>query len=132
MATPSRSHRLLSSLLNHVIPGRSSRDAVRRRNRTRSLNWSVEWMEPRTLLSTFTENSTGDTGAGTGTSGDLRFCITGANAAPGSTINFGVTGTIQLLSALPNISANMTISNVGGPYTVTVNGGGSSSNFSDF
>src|SRR5262245_29284231 len=67
--------------------------------------WRVETLEDRTLLSTFTVNSLGDTGTGTGTSGDLRFCITQANGTTGdNTINFSVTGTITLHSALPDLS----------------------------
>jgi hypothetical protein len=36
-------------------------------------------LEDRTLLSMFTVNSLGDTGTGSGTTGDLRYCITQAN-----------------------------------------------------
>ena len=50
----------------------------------------------RTLLSTYTVDSLGDTGTGSGSSGDLRYAITQANLSPGSTIQFSVTGTIQL------------------------------------
>jgi hypothetical protein len=40
-------------------------------------------LEDRKLLSTWTVNSTGDAGSGSGLVGDLRYCISGANAAGG-------------------------------------------------
>jgi len=43
----------------------------------------VEALEDPTLLSTCVVNSLGDSGAGTGLTGDLRYCITQANASPG-------------------------------------------------
>ncbi len=77
----------------------------------------------------YTVTSLGDTGTGSGTSGDLRYAITQADANPGSVIDFSVMGTIQLTQALPNINANTTI-NGPGPSLLTVKGGGASSNFS--
>ena len=58
---------------------------------------------------TYTVNSLGDTGTGSGDSGDLSYAITQADANPGSIIDFGVTGTIQLTKALPSLSADVTI-----------------------
>ncbi len=81
------------------------------------------------LLSAFTVNSLGDTGTGSGTSGDLLYCITQADQTAGNTISFGVDGMILLTSALPALSKNMTISGPGAS-SLTVEGGGSSSNFS--
>jgi CSLREA domain-containing protein len=61
----------------------------------------------------YTVNSLGDTGTGAGTTGDLRYCLTQANAAGGAnTINFGVTGTITLGSQL-TISNSVTIQGPG-------------------
>src|SRR5262249_29992594 len=78
--------------------------------------WLVESLEDRRLLSTFTVNSLGDTGAGTGTSGDLRFCITQADATTGdNTLNFSVTGTITLNSALPHLSNTTGLTDIEGP-----------------
>jgi Bacterial Ig-like domain (group 3) len=67
----------------------------------------------------------------TNTQGTLRFAVTEADADPGSTIGFaaGLTGTIPLSSALPDLSANVTITGPGAS-TLTVEGGGSGSNFS--
>ena len=62
---------------------------------------------------TYTVDETTDTGAGSGTSGDLRYAITQANANPGSTIQFSVSGTIALESALPELTANVTIDGPG-------------------
>src|SRR5262245_3904944 len=71
------------------------------------------WREaagPMPLFAAYTVDNLGDTGAGTGTTGDLRYCITQANAAGGTnTISFSVTGTITLLSALPTITNDLTI-----------------------
>ncbi|MFI5455435.1 MAG: beta strand repeat-containing protein [Isosphaerales bacterium] len=93
----------------------------------------LEVLEDRQLLSgnTYTVSNTGDTGSGSGLSGDLLYCVAQANENSGSTIQFesGLTGTIQLTSGL-HLSANVTIN--GPASAVAVAGGGSSSNFSVF
>jgi hypothetical protein len=45
----------------------------------------LEGLEDRTVPTTFTVNSLGDAGAGTGLTGDLRYCVNAANAAPAPT-----------------------------------------------
>src|SRR5262245_38728005 len=76
----------------------------------------VETLEHRILLSTFTVNNLGDTGTGSGTTGDLRFCITRANATTGdNTINFSVAGAITLRSALPDLSNTTDVTDIEGP-----------------
>ena len=81
------------------------------------------------LLSAYTVNSLGDSGTGSGTSGDLRYCITKANLSSNNTIAFSVNGTIQLTNALPALSENVTITGPGAT-SLTIEGGGTSSNFS--
>jgi hypothetical protein len=60
-------------------------------------------------------NALTDTGAGSGTGGDLRYCITQANLLGGvNTIDAtGVTGTISLASTLPTITDPVTITGSG-------------------
>src|SRR5271170_1548238 len=66
---------------------------------------------------TITVTTTADSGTGS-----LRDAITTANANAGDTINFSVTGTITLLSTLPAITADMTITGPGANLlTVTGN-----------
>ncbi|MGO9602215.1 MAG: choice-of-anchor Q domain-containing protein [Candidatus Binataceae bacterium] len=55
---------------------------------------------------TFTVNNLGDTGTGSGTTGDLRYAINQANSAASGDITFSVTGTITVDSTLPAITAN--------------------------
>ena len=56
-------------------------------------------------MTTYTVTALTDAGSGQGTSGDLRYCIERADADGHrqDTINFDVTGTIQLGSALPQL-----------------------------
>ena len=73
MFLPSR----LRSLEARRLLSRAPRQPCRRR---RPL---LEALEDRRLLSTFTVNSTGDSGTGSGLVGDLRYCINQANSAGG-------------------------------------------------
>src|SRR5271155_4834484 len=52
------------------------------RSRRGNTVWLLEGLEDRVLLAatTYTVNAINDTGAGSGTTGDLRYCITKANA----------------------------------------------------
>ena len=77
---------------------------------------TVESLEGRAPLSTFTVNSLGDMGTGSGLSGDLRYVITQVDQTPGdNTINFDVTGTITLRSALPDLSDTTGLTDIKGP-----------------
>ena len=86
---------------------RTSRSAARggRRPLRPSPLPACEQLEQRTLLATFTVTSLLDAGAGS-----LRTVIDEANAAPGADdIAFGVAGTIQLTSPLPEITDTLAI-----------------------
>lgn len=78
----------------------------------------------RATAQTYTVNATTDTGAGSGTSGDLLYCVTQANANAGSTIQFDSSlygQTITLSSTLP-ITSSMTITGPGANL-LTISGG---------
>ena len=65
---------------------------------------------------TWTVNSLGDSGTGSGPLGDLRYVITQVDQTTGdNTINFGVTGTITLNSALPALSNTTGVTDIEGP-----------------
>jgi hypothetical protein len=72
----------------------------------------LESLEDRNLLSTYTVNALTDTGAGSGQTGDLRYCVTHATSGQ-DTITFGVTGTITLQSPLPIMNASVDITGPG-------------------
>ena len=72
---------------------------------------------------TYTVNALTDTGAGSGTTGDLRFAITHVNAGNGGdTITFSTTGTITLTSALPHLTKGVTITGPTSGAGITVDG----------
>jgi hypothetical protein len=90
------------------------REGSRVRQRPRSFRPLLEVLEDRALLASYTVNSLTDTGAGSGLTGDLRYCI--ANAISGQdAIGFaaGLTGAIQLGSALPPLNASVAIQGPG-------------------
>src|SRR5262245_48070680 len=67
---------------------------------------AVEALEGRLAPATFTVSRLADDAL----AGSLRWAISQANAAPGDdTINFSVTGTINLGGALPDLSSNLAI-----------------------
>src|SRR5579871_2080886 len=85
----------------------------------------VSELEDRLTPNSYTVNATTDTGSGSGTTGDLRYCITQANANTSSadTITFDPTvfataQTITLTSSLPALSTT------GGDLTITGPGSG--------
>jgi hypothetical protein len=93
----------------------------------------LEPLEDRTLLSatTYLVNLVGDAGTGSGTSGDIRYCINQADnpANAGSTITFGTTALGSNLLTLTKgqlvISDNMTITGPGASK-LTLSGNNSS------
>jgi hypothetical protein len=101
----------IRSLFNGVS-SRSPRTPTRQKRRPPRVRPLLEILEDRRLLSTYVVNAVTDTGAGSGLTGDLRYCIT--NATSGSdTITFGVTGTIKLESALPALNTSVDIQGPG-------------------
>ncbi len=86
----------------------------------------LERLEDRALLSTCHVTRMSDAGIGMGFRGDLRYCINKVNANPGSDIiDFHVAGTIQLGSALPDITDDVHIQGPGADLlTVRRNTGG--------
>jgi hypothetical protein len=91
----------------------------------------LECLESRTLLALCNVTRLGDFGAGATmgsfSRGDLRFCISHANANPGpDVINVNVTGTINLSGPLPTLATDMNIVGPGsGLLTVRRNTSGS-------
>ncbi len=90
----------------------------------------LESFEPRLLLSgdTYIVNALTDTGTGTGFTGDLRYAITQADEDPGSTIDISATGTDTLGSSLPDLAADVTITD-SDPGSFVISGGGSESDY---
>ncbi len=93
----------------------------------------LEVLEGRALLSTFTINSVGDAGSGSGNSGDLRYCINQANADnQANTIVFDATvfstpQTITLSGSQLELSDTGGTQTITGPAAgVTISGGGMS------
>jgi hypothetical protein len=82
-----------------------------RRHKVASFRPSIEVLEARNLLSTFTVDHLADDLVGSGLNGSLRYCIN--NAANADTIQFSVTGTINLAGALPDLVHNVAIQGPG-------------------
>jgi hypothetical protein len=99
-------------------------------NLKRKFRPRLEILEDRTLLSVctvdrLTDNNSGGGGEGSDLAGDLRYCIT--NAADGDVISFGkgVTGSINLSGALPDLTHSINIEGPGaGNLTVRRDTGG--------
>jgi hypothetical protein len=107
--------------LFNILLTRSSRTRSRKRGfapsfgrRSRSFRPLLDTLEDRTLLSTYTVNSLADPGTGSGLAGSFRYCLTNATSG-NDTITFeqGLTGTIQLQSALPALNASVAIQGPG-------------------
>jgi streptogramin lyase len=69
----------------------------------------LEVLEDRTLLSTYLVDHLADDMVGSGTSGSLRYCLTHVINGDDITFGEGVLGTINLASALPNLTHNISI-----------------------
>ncbi len=87
----------------------------------------LEILEDRLTPTTYTVNTLLDSGSYSGTSGDLRYCL--SHATSGSdTIQFSVSGTITLGSALPAIAHSVTLKGPGAT-DLTINGNSTGSVF---
>jgi hypothetical protein len=75
---PSNAFRRIAALIPRAR--RTGQETVRRRSRRQAL--AIEGLDGRTLLSAtvFSVNSLNDLGSGSGTAGDLRYCVQQANA----------------------------------------------------
>ncbi len=111
--------RPFSALFSIVTPS-SARKRTRTRPQRRRLR-ALESLENRRLLAAtiYTVNATTDTGAGSGTTGDLLYCIDQANANPntdGSVIQFDPTvfGTPQTIT----LSSTLSLSETAGPEEI--------------
>jgi hypothetical protein len=70
-------------------------------------------LEVRNLLSTFTVDHLADDMVGQGLYGSLRYCITNATDGDDITFGDGVTGTISLTGALPDLNHSISIEGPG-------------------
>src|SRR5262245_43273715 len=93
-------------------------------HRVRACRPRLEVLEDRALPSTFMVDHLADDAVGSGLTGSLRYALT--NAADNDHITFGVTGTINLTGALPNLTHSISIEGPGATQlTVRRNTGGS-------
>ena len=120
-------HRSISDLAGTPDGPRFARPAASSHSHRRRL--MLEPLEDRALLSAdhLDRQQPGRYRHRLGTSGDLRYCITQADQTQGdNTINFSVTGTITLSSALPDLSNTTGVMDIEGPgassLTVARNG----------
>jgi hypothetical protein len=82
------------------------------RGRPRPYRPRLEMLEDRNLLSTFTVDHLADDLVGSGLNGSLRYCL--AQATSGNdTITFGVTGTLNLTGALPDLAHSISLQGPG-------------------
>jgi hypothetical protein len=93
------------------------------RNGSRSFRPRLEILETRTLLSVctvdrLTDNAPTTGGEGDNGRGDLRWCVI-ESLFRADTINFDVTGTINLAAALPNLTRSVSIDGPG-PELMTI------------
>src|SRR5262249_17353975 len=95
-------------------------------HKVRAYRPCLEILEARTLLSTYLVDRLTDAnpfagGQGSGLAGDLRYAI--AQATDGDTINFGVTGTINLgFNSLPALTHSIDIEGPGAAQLTVTRG----------
>jgi hypothetical protein len=104
----------------NLLSGIARRSRARQVKTSRPCRPRLETLEDRTLLSVFTVDHLADDLVGSGLNGSLRYAIT--NAGDNDTINFNVTGTINLTGPLPDLTHNISIQGPG-PDELTVRRG---------
>ena len=113
----------MSRLIRRIFD-RANRKPTKRLRATRPIHTIADLktrlllqpLEDRMAPAVFTANALTDTGTGAAGTGDLRYCITQANASTGpTTINITATGAIILGSTLPTIASG---------HDLTINGPG--------
>src|SRR5262245_40034063 len=97
---------------------------VRRRPARRTM-LRIDSLEDRTTPVTLTVNAITDTGAGSGTTGDLRYCMNQANTLAGlDSIVFSLPAGLQTINinatALPPINGDLTITNTTGASNLVI------------
>jgi hypothetical protein len=95
-----------------TVFGRKSRYPSYPARKPRPSRPHLESLESRTLLSTYTVDHLADDLVGTALTGSLRYAITHAVNGDDITFGEGVLGTINLTSALPNLTHSI---NIAGP-----------------
>src|SRR6266851_2227058 len=106
---------LLSAMTRYVRRSQLNRTPRRTdKRKARQQRLFLEPLEDRLAPAVYTVNALTDTGAGTGLTGDLRYCINQTNSDSGpDTIQFNIGGggvqSIALTSALPTITNAVTI-----------------------
>ncbi len=102
----------LRRVTRQIFDSRNFTRRWRRRPKTAEyIRLLLEQLEVRLVPTTYTVNATTDTGTGSGTSGDLLYCINHANN--GDVIDFNISGsgvhTITPTSQLPALTKSITI-----------------------
>ncbi len=114
-------------MFRHMLRGLEMRArAARRRSHVRHGNrlWALEGLEDRVLLSgttIFTVDLTSANGTGSGTTGDLRYCVSQANANPntaGSEIQFDPTVFNPATPKTITLSSTLELTETAGPETI--------------
>src|SRR5262249_26784286 len=98
-------------MLFHWFLGREPRSRRLRQHKLASCRPSIEMLEDRNLLSGYMVDHLADDLVGDGLSGSLRDCIN--HAQNGDSIQFGVTGTINLTGELPPLTHSISIEGPG-------------------
>ena len=121
-----------SAFFRSFLGKRASKPRLRSRSAARVSRPKLEIREDRLLPSVFTVTDLGDSGSGSDLQGDLRYCITQANADadPINQIVFqpGLTGTIRLTQGALAITKELVMDGPG-QDRLTVSGNGQSGGF---